>query len=77
MNLKRSGRERQREKHERIRESRVEGGPGEKKGRRERERNRGKKSEKRFQAGKDEETQAKIASQNRQVEREDVDVGWG
>lgn len=34
------------------------------------------KSGKRFQAGKDEETQTKIASQNRQVEREDVDVGW-
>jgi len=32
LNLKRRGRERQREKHERIRESRVEGGPGEKKG---------------------------------------------
>lgn len=38
------------------------------------------KSGKRFQAGKDEETQTKIASRNRQVERErereDVDVGW-
>lgn len=63
MNLKRRGRERQREKHERIRESRVEGGLGGRK--RERE-----KSGKRFQAGKDEETQTKIASQNRQVERE-------
>lgn len=35
------------------------------------------KEGKRFQAGKDKETQTKIASPNRQIEREDVDAGWG
>lgn len=70
MNLKRRGRVRQREKHERIRESRVEGEPGEKKGgKREGVKQRGK-SGKRFQVGKDEETQIQIAPQNRQAERE-------
>lgn len=57
---------RQREKHERIRESRVEGEPGEKKG----GKREGGKSGKRFQVGKDEETQIQIAPQNRQAERE-------
>ncbi len=76
MNLKRRGRERQREKHERIRESRVEGGPREKEeGEYETVKQR-EKSVKRFQVGRDEEAQTKIASQTRQVEREDVDVGW-
>lgn len=64
LNLKRSRRERQRENHERMRASEVEGGLREKDGGR---RNRRKKSGKRFQAGKDEETQAKTGSQNRQV----------
>ena len=70
MNLKRRGRERQREKHERIRECRVEGGPEEKQGgERERETMKQReKSGKRFQVGKNEETQTRIASENRQAE---------
>lgn len=62
LNLKRRGRERQREKHERIRESRVEGGPEEKEGGERETVKQREKSRKRFQAGKDEEAQTKIAS---------------
>lgn len=77
MNLKRKGRERQREKHERIRERRVEGGLGEKEGgERERVKQKGE-VRKEIPSGKDEETETNIASQKRHVERKDVDVGWG
>lgn len=76
LNLKRRGRERQREKHERIREHRVKGDWGGEGGERAKQR---EKSGKRLQAGKDEETETNTASQKKkkkQVERKDVDVGW-